>query len=354
MAKQLTYKDSGVDVEEADRFVEAMSSLVRGTYGPSVIDSHGAFVGLYDLDGGEVLFRKRYRHPALVACTDGVGTKLKIAFMMDKHDTVGIDLVAMNVNDLAVCGAEPLFFLDYISTGKVQAEKLVQVIKGITDGCRQAGCSLLGGETAEMPGFYAPGEYDLAGFAVGVVERDRRIDGSRIEAGDKIIGIASSGVHSNGYSLVRKVFFDEAKMTVDQHVDELGTTLGEELLRPTRIYVRAVRAVLNSYRVKNIVKGIVHITGSGFWGNIPRIVSRGYSARIELGSWPVPPIFEIIQRLGNIEQHEMFLTFNMGIGMMMIVAPWYADAIMKRLEHAGERAYLIGRIKRGGKRVELI
>ena len=358
MAKKLTYKDSGVDIDAANRFTSAIGDLVRSTYGPSVIEGHGGFAGIFDLNGGpiggDMIFQQRYKRPALVACTDGVGTKLKVAFLMGKHDTVGIDLVAMSVNDLIVCGAQPLFFLDYIATGNLDAECLVEVVKGIAEGCRQAGCSLLGGETADMPGFYPPGEYDLAGFAVGIVDRDRRIDGSRIRPGDVIVGLASSGIHSNGYSLVRKLFFEQEKMSVDQHVDEIGRPLGEELLEPTRIYCSSVRSLLLSYRRKAVVHGIVHITGGGFWDNIPRVLPKGLTARIRLNSWPVPPIFEVIGRLGRIESHEMFRTFNMGIGLMLIVAPWYAQAIINKLERRGERAFEMGTIKRGSKGVELV
>ena len=351
MGKELTYKDSGVDIDAANEFVGAIGELVRGTYGPSVIESHGGFAGILDLNGGkvggELIFRRNYTNPALVACTDGVGTKLKIAFMMGKHDTVGIDLVAMSVNDLIVCGAEPLFFLDYIATGKLEPKTLVEVVRGITVGCREAGCPLLGGETADMPGFYPAGEYDLAGFAVGIVDRDRRIDGSRILPGDVIIGLPSSGIHSNGYSLVRKLFFEQEKMAADQHIGELGTTLGDELLRPTRIYVQSVRHVLACYRRKAVVHGIVHITGGGFWDNIPRVLPKGLTARIALKSWTVPPIFKLIQKLGGVSRREMFRTFNMGIGMMLVVSPFFADSIVAKLKREGEQPVIIGEIDRG-------
>ena len=357
MPRKLTYKDSGVDIAAADVFIKAITPFVRDTYGPSVMGNIGGFAGLFDLSGGEVggevLFRRKYRRPALVACTDGVGTKLKIAFLMDKHDTVGIDLVAMSVNDLIVCGAEPLFFLDYIVTDKLHPERMTQVVKGIAEGCQQAGCSLLGGETAEHPGCFPDDEYDLAGFAVGLIERDRAINGSRIEPGDQIIGIASSGLHSNGYSLVRKLFFEQEKMAVDTHVDDLGCTLGEELLKPTRIYCGAVRSVLNSYRVKQIVKGVAHITGGGFIENVPRALPANCTARIEKGSWPIPPVFQLIQRLSGTDDNDMFETFNMGIGMMLIVPEYFVDSVMRKLKRKGEQAYHIGRIKRGARKVEL-
>jgi len=358
MARKLTYKDSGVDVQAADGFVKAIAPMVRGTYGPSVLADLGGFAGLFDLSGGqvggEVLFRRRYHCPALVACTDGVGTKLKVAFLMDRHDTVGIDLVAMSVNDLIVCGADPLFFLDYIVTDRLDADRMVQVVKGITEGCRQAGCSLLGGETAEHPGCFPENEYDLAGFAVGLVERNRAIDGSRIETGDRIIGVASSGLHSNGYSLVRKLFLEQEKMTVDTPVDELGCTLGEELLRPTRIYCNAMRSVLNSYRVKHVVKGAVHVTGGGFWENIPRVLPKGITARIERGSWTIPPIFELIQRLGGIDDREMFGTFNMGLGLVLFVPPYYADAVLRRVTAQGHTAWFVGEVREGKRAVTVV
>ena len=276
----------------------------------------------------------------LVSGTDGVGTKLKIAFMMDKHDTVGIDCVAMCVNDVLCQGAKPLFFLDYIATGKVKAEKIADIVKGIAEGCRQSGSALVGGETAEMPDFYGEGEYDMAGFSVGMVDKEKIITGEHVAEGNVIIGIASSGIHSNGYSLVRKVFFDKMNMKVDTYVDELGQTLGEALLTPTKIYAAACNAVLPKYDVK----GIVHITGGGFFENIPRILPEGLAAKIKVGTWKVPPIFPYIKKCGNIDKIEMFSTFNMGVGMMMIASAKDADAAVKDLRAAGETADIIGQI----------
>jgi phosphoribosylformylglycinamidine cyclo-ligase len=302
------------------------------------------------------LFARKCRNPVLVAGCDGVGTKLKVAQMVGKHDTVGIDLVAMCVNDVLVQGAQPLFFLDYLATGKLDRAVSVALIKGIADGCRQASCALLGGETAEMPGFYAPGEYDLAGFAVGMVERARLIDGRRrVRVGDVVLGLASTGLHSNGFSLVRKLFFDKLKMKPEQVVPELGCALAEELLKPTRIYVRSVVAALDHYRVKGVVHGLAHITGGGLEGNVPRVVGRRCVVRIQESSWTRPPIFGLIQRLGSVERDEMFRVFNMGIGMVVIVAPYYADAVARILERHGERATVIGEIAQGnGPKVEIV
>jgi phosphoribosylformylglycinamidine cyclo-ligase len=282
----------------------------------------------------------RYKNPVLVSSTDGVGTKLKIAQMMDKHDTVGIDLVAMSVNDVLVQGAEPLFFLDYIATGRIKQEKMVQIVEGISKGCLDAGCALIGGETAEMPGFYSDGVYDLAGFCVGVVDADKLIEGSEIRVGDRIIGIASSGLHSNGYSLARKVLIEESGLHLDRSLPGLEDSLGMELLKPTKIYVRSV---LNL--IKNLtVKGIVHITGGGFTDNIPRILPFPCQAVVTRGSWEISPIFKIIQEMGRIEDEEMYRVFNMGIGMLIVVPERETPDILERLEKLGERAYLIGSI----------
>jgi phosphoribosylformylglycinamidine cyclo-ligase len=342
----LTYKESGVDIGAGDEFAARIQRLLRQTYGPNVIENPGGFAGLLELRTDNLFSRKAPR-PVLVSSTDGVGTKLKIAFMMDKHDTVGIDLVAMSVNDLICLGAQPLFFLDYMATGKLRRDVLLQVVKGIADGCSQAGCPLLGGETAEMPGFYGPGEYDLAGFAVGLLDRRRWINGTRVVPGDKLIGIASSGIHSNGYSLVRKLFFERAEWAIDRHVDEFGCTLGEELLRPTRIYAVAVRKVLSHYRVKRMVRGIAHITGGGLPGNTPRALPPRCGGRIVRGTWPVPPVFSVIQELGKIDDEEMYRVFNMGIGMVLVVSPFVVDAVLRRLKKAGEAGYLIGEVTEG-------
>jgi len=354
MAKGVTYKDAGVDLEAAEEMTREIARHLRRTFGPQVLENIGGFAGLFSLDKEAALFTRDYRHPVLVASSDGVGTKLKLAFMTGRHRTVGIDAVAMNVNDLLAQGAEPLFFLDYIGTGKLKPGVLAEVVAGIADGCVEARCALLGGETAEMPDFYAKGEYDLAGFVVGVVERDKILDGSRTEAADLVVGIASSGLHSNGFSLVRKIFFKEKKMKPDDFVEELGTTLGEELLRPTRIYARAVRGVLAQYKVKRVVRGIAHITGGGMPGNIPRILPQRLAVEINKGTWPIPPIFGLIQRLGNVDEEEMYRVFNMGIGMVLIVAPYYANGVVRKLKRLREKAFVIGRVRRGKKEVKII
>ncbi len=346
MADGLTYKQAGVDIAAAGEFTGAIRSLMRHTYGPRVMELPNGFAGLCALSPVGMLTHK-YRSPVLAACTDGVGTKLKIAFMMDQHDTVGIDLVAMSINDLITVGAEPLLFLDYIATGKLKSKTLTQIVAGISNGCVQANCALLGGETAEMPDFYNAGEYDLAGFTTGVVEQRRIIDGTRIIPGDVLIGLCSSGLHSNGYSLVRKVFFSKAKMKVSDHVEEFGCTLGEELLRPTRIYAAAVRAVLSHYRVKHIVHGIAHITGGGLAENIERLLPGRCQARVRKGSWPVPPVFDMIKKLGKVAGEEMRKVFNMGIGMVLIVNPFNVKPILRILKRHREKAHIIGSIRQG-------
>ncbi|MFN3479213.1 MAG: phosphoribosylformylglycinamidine cyclo-ligase [Thermodesulfovibrionales bacterium] len=342
MMKGLTYKEAGVSIDEGERFVNLISPLVRKTFRKEVITDIGSFGALFKLD------ITKYREPVLVSGTDGVGTKLKIAFMADRHETVGIDLVAMSVNDVLTSGAEPLFFLDYFATGRLVPEKAVKVIEGIVEGCKEAGCSLIGGETAEMPGFYSDEEYDLAGFAVGIVEKKDIIDGSSIESGDVIIGIASNGLHSNGYSLVRKVFFDLKKMALSDYIPAINKTLGEELLRPTRIYVKAV----NTLKENNIpVKGLAHITGGGINGNLPRILPEGLAAVIINGSWPVQPIFSLIEEMGKVPIEDMRRTFNMGIGYIAIVSGQYADKAISSLKEEGYDSYIIGRIEKGKREV---
>jgi phosphoribosylformylglycinamidine cyclo-ligase len=341
MNKTLTYKGAGVDIDEGERFVRLLSPLVKKTFRPEVITDIGSFSALFNLD------LRRHKKPVLVSGTDGVGTKLKIAFMMDRHDTVGIDLVAMCVNDILTSGAEPLFFLDYLATGKLKAQKALDVVRGIAKGCREAGCSLVGGETAEMPGFYADGEYDLSGFAVGVVDKKEIIDGSRIRAGDAIVGLASNGLHSNGYSLVRKLFFEQEGMDVNSYVGELGAKLGDELLRPTRIYVRAFTLL----RDKLKIKGMAHITGGGLPGNLPRILPEGVYARIRNGSWPVPKIFSLIERMGKVPGDDMKKTFNLGIGFVMVVGRRAAPDAINLLRKSGYPAYFIGNTEKGGKGV---
>jgi len=353
MAKKKAYEEAGVSIEKGDAFVEDIQRHLRRTFGPRVVEMPKGFAGLFRLDHDRKLFARNYRDPVLVACTDGVGTKLKVAFRMKKHDTVGIDLVAMSVNDLIVQGAEPLFFLDYLVTGKLEPEIMVQVVKGIADGCAQAECALLGGETAEHPGDYPDGEYDLAGFCVGVVERNRIASIRGTEVGDVVVGLASSGLHSNGYSLVRKVFFETAGMDVNDHVNELGGTLGRELLKPTRIYVRPVLSALGYYRVKDVIHGVAHITGGGLVGNIPRVLGDGQAVRIRKGSWPVPPIFPLVQKLGKVDEEEMVEVFNMGIGMVLIVSPYYAGAVMRRIRRFGVEPYVIGEVVRGKRDVTL-
>lgn len=339
MSNELTYKKAGVDISEGERFVSLISPMIKETFRPGVMTEIGSFSALFKLDV------TKYREPVLVSGTDGVGTKLKIAFLMDRHDTVGIDLVAMCVNDILTSGAEPLFFLDYFATGKLKPEKASEVIKGIINGCKEAGCSLIGGETAEMPGFYSENEYDLSGFAVGVVDKERIINGSKIKEGDLIIGIASNGLHSNGYSLVRKLFFDLKKMNVDTYIPDLGTTLGEELLKPTRIYVKAFMVL----RDKLEIKGMAHITGGGIPGNLPRILPEGIYADIKIGSWPVPKIFELIEKIGNIPGDEMKKTFNMGIGYIMVVSEGMAEEAVSLLNKSGYAAFIIGNIEKGNR-----
>lgn len=332
----IDYKSAGVDVERGYEAVRLMKQYVKTTYNDSVLGDLGSFGGFYALDDKE-------DGDCLVAGTDGVGTKLKYAFVLDKHDTVGIDAVAMCVNDIVCQGAKPLLFLDYIALSHLDPVKVSQIVKGVADGCRQAGCALIGGETAEMPGMYAEDEYDLAGFAVGVAERSAIVDGSGITEGDVLIGLPSSGVHSNGFSLVRKALFEQAGYTVDTTLDELdGKTLGEVLLEPTRIYVKALKPLFQS----GVVKGVAHITGGGFIENIPRMIPDGLATRIELGSWPVPPIFDVIERAGNVEHTEMFNIFNMGVGMVLAVAADRADEAMALLADHDEPAYRIGAVVR--------
>ncbi|MCG3177852.1 MAG: Phosphoribosylformylglycinamidine cyclo-ligase [Phycisphaerae bacterium] len=340
----ITYKDSGVDIDAGDEMVERIRNSVRRTYSTRVMGPHDAFAGMFRLDYNEKLFKRNYTDPVLVGCTDGVGSKLKVAFMVGDVTTVGIDLVAMNVNDLIVCGAEPLFFLDYLGVGKLEPGRMADIVAGVAEGCVRGDCALLGGETAEMPDFYKPDEFDMAGFAVGVAEMGRVIDGKQIEPGDVVLGLASDGVHSNGYALVRRIVFDRANLKVTDHVEELGETVGAALLRPTRIYVKPVVRVLRKYRVKRPVRGMAHITGGGLEGNVPRCLPAGTGVEIKKGSWPIPPVFDWLARLGPVEEAEMYRVFNMGIGYVMIVRPTFADSIAAQLERDGERVYRIGRV----------
>lgn len=346
MAKA-TYKDAGVDLEVYRQAMSRLPRLLARTHTPRVIPLDGGFAGLFQLDFPNRLFARRYKTPVLVSCTDGVGTKLKVAVETGKHDTVGIDLVAMSVNDALCCGAEPLFFLDYVAMPKDDPELLEQLVEGIAAGCIEADSALLGGETAILPDLYAPGDYDLVGFCVGVVEKSRLIDGRAIQPDDLAIGVASTGLHSNGYSLARKIAFDIAGHKVSDHVEELGQTVGEALLTPTRIYVRPVRKVLSYYRVKNVVGGIAHVTGGGLFENLERILPEGVQVVIERGSWPVPPVFSWLQRLGEVDQEEMEQVFNMGVGLVLIVSPYYAESIRRMLKRDGLQSWLIGRVRKG-------
>lgn len=339
MQKKITYKDAGVDIDSANLFIDKIKPLIKSTFRKEVKGSIGDFAGLFNLDTA------RYRSPLLVSSTDGVGTKLKVAQMMNKHDTIGIDLVAMSVNDIVVKGAEPLFFLDYLAAGRLKMETNIAIVEGIARGCTEAGCALIGGETAEMPGMYRDGEYDLAGFCVGIVEEDRLIDGSVISVGDRIIGLASSGLHSNGFSLVRKILFDKAKFKLSDTVGNLDHSIGLELLRPTKIYVKSLLNLTKTFTIK----GAVHITGGGFLDNIPRALPNPCRAVITRGTWTIPPVFNILQKMGNVDDDEMYRVFNMGIGMMIIVSDKDASDILDRLSGLGEQAYLIGTVEKKSK-----
>lgn len=352
--KNISYKTSGVDIDKKANLVKNIYDQAKNTFSTRVIENPNGFAGLFSLNSNSSDLTKKYKDPVLVASTDGVGTKLKIAFMMNKHDTIGIDLVAMCVNDTLVTGAEVLFFLDYLASSHIMPDVAQEIIKGITVGCCEADCALLGGETPELPGFYNKDEYDLAGFSVGAVERDRIIRGTNIKPGDLVIGLKSSGLHSNGYSLVRQVFFDKAEMTVDQYIDELGTTLGEELLKPTKIYVKPVINLLNKYKTKKVVKGIAHITGGGLVDNIPRILPQGCSVTLNKKSWPIPAIFKLIKKTGSIKEKEMFHVFNMGIGLVLIVPSTNYSSVIKTLEIYGEEALVIGSVVPGNGQVKII
>lgn len=338
----IDYKSAGVDVEAGYESVRLIKDDVRRTFRPEVLTDIGGFGGLFALN------KEKYEDPVLVSGTDGVGTKLKIAFLMDKHDTVGIDAVAMCVNDIVCGGAEPLFFLDYIALGKNRPEKVAQIVKGVADGCVMSGCALVGGETAEMPGFYPENEYDIAGFAVGIVDRKKIIDGKSIREGDALIGLPSSGLHSNGFSLVRKLL-NLTQDKLNKRVEQLGTTLGEELIKPTRIYVKTILQLKEQFAIK----GISHITGGGFIENIPRMIPEGFRVKIHRGTWPVLPIFKLLQEMGSITDESIYNTFNMGIGMVLAVENDIAVDVLKYLESLGEKAYIIGEIVKGEAGVEL-
>ena len=340
----MDYKNAGVDIEAGYRSVELMKKHVKETMRPEVLGGLGGFSGAFSMDAF-----KNMEHPTLVSGTDGVGTKLKLAFLLDKHDTIGIDCVAMCVNDIACAGGEPLFFLDYIACGKNYPEKIATIVSGVAEGCKQAGCALIGGETAEMPGFYPIDEYDLAGFAVGVVDQKDIISGANLKDGDVLVGIASSGVHSNGYSLVRKVFSMNAEV-LNTYFDSLGETLGEALIRPTKIYVKALKSVKDAGVT---IKACSHITGGGFYENVPRMLSENTHAVIEKNSYPVPPIFKMLAKEGDIEEKMMYNTFNMGIGMVVAVDAADVDKTVEAIKAAGENAYVIGKITEGEKGVTL-
>jgi phosphoribosylformylglycinamidine cyclo-ligase len=358
----LTYAASGVDIEAGDRAVDLIDSMMRRTHGPRVIGKHGAFAGMFRLDYNEHLFKRNFREPVLVACTDGVGTKVKLAAQLGIYNTVGIDCVAMNVNDMIVQGAEPLFFLDYLGLNKVVPHETAKMVEGVARGCQLAGCALLGGETAEMPDVYAPRDFDMAGFAVGVVELERAIDPSRVEKGDVIIGLASSGTHSNGYSLIRNIV-KHANLDLGRTYPELegfqssitpdqpNPTLGHILLEPTRIYAKSIVRLLRTYTVKKIVSGMAHITGGGIVGNIPRAFEDDLDARVNLKSWTIPPIFEFLAKHGNVERSEMWNVFNMGVGYVVIVRPSFAESIVKRLTRLGEKPWIMGEMVAGSGQV---
>jgi phosphoribosylformylglycinamidine cyclo-ligase len=342
--KKILYKDAGVDIEKGNAFIQAIKPLVESTFRPEVLTKIGGFAGCVSLS------LERYKKPILVSSTDGVGTKLKIAFLMDCHDTVGIDLVAMCVNDIIVSGARPIFLLDYLATSQLDPEKAIKIVSGIVKGCVEAECSLIGGETAEMPGFYKEGEYDLAGFAVGIVEDAQLIDGSSVTVGDRLIGLSSSGLHSNGYSLVRKLLLEHHKMDLRKRVEEIGKALGDELLQPTKIYVKTILNLVRDFTVG----GIAHITGGGIKGNLPRVIPRGCKAVIHRGTWEIPPIFTFLKEKGDIPEEEMFQTFNNGIGMVLIVKTKETEEILARLHSMGERAFVIGEIVKAEKEQESI
>ncbi|HEY8420710.1 MAG TPA: phosphoribosylformylglycinamidine cyclo-ligase [Thermoclostridium sp.] len=336
------YKEAGVDVHAGYKAVELMKRHVARTMRAEVLTDIGGFGGLFSLENINI------KKPVLVSGTDGVGTKLKLAFALDKHDTVGIDCVAMCVNDVVCSGAAPLFFLDYIATGKLNPYKVESIVKGISEGCLMAGCALIGGETAEMPGFYPENEYDLAGFCVGIADKDKIIDGKSIKSGDKLIGIASSGVHSNGFSLVRKLFSDN-KQALDEYYEELNAPIGEVLLTPTKIYVKAILKLIENFDIK----GIAHITGGGFIENIPRMIPEGLKAVIHKGTWPVLPIFKLISEKGNVSEMDMYNTFNMGIGMVLAVDAGVSEKVIGCINELGEKAYIIGEIAEGEGRIEI-
>ena len=351
MAK-LTYKDAGVDLDVYQESMARLPRLLRRTYSPRVVGRDGDFAGRFQLDFASPLFNRHYKNPVLVSSTDGVGTKLKVAQLVGVHNTVGIDLVAMSVNDAICMGAEPLFFLDYIAMSHDDSDLLEQLVKGISDGCVESDMALLGGETAIMPDLYAAGDYDLAGFCVGVVEKDEVIDGTAIAADDVVLGVASNGLHSNGYSLARKIVFEAAGLGVDDRVDELDATVGELLLEPTRIYAKAVRAVLDHYKVKHVVHGIAHITGGGLFENLERVLPDNASVTIRRDAWDVPGVFGWLASLGEVDDEEMFRVFNMGIGLVFVVSPFYADSVREQITKLGLPCWNLGTVAQGDRGVK--
>lgn len=340
MEKKLTYRDAGVDIDAGNLSVKLIKDSVKATYRPEVLGDLGGFGGLFAMS-------TKYKEPVLVSGTDGVGTKLRLAFILDKHDTIGQDAVAMCVNDILVQGAEPLFFLDYLAVGKLEPEQVADVVKGVANACKESGCALIGGETAEMAGFYAEGEYDIAGFAVGAVEKSKIITSEKVKAGDVILGLPSSGVHSNGYSLVRKIVFDVKGFKGDEYIDELGKTIGEELLTPTRLYPKSCLPLIEKFDIH----GMVHVTGGGYYENIPRALPEDMGAEIDATSWPVPPIFNLLEEWGNVDWHEMYRTFNMGIGMIIIASADEAEKIKADLQARNEAVYEIGKVTQGSHEV---
>lgn len=348
MSSPIDYKAAGLDLDVYNDTIDRIGKLVKKTHNKGVIDKFGGFASLFALDVDRWLFSGGYRKPVLVTCTDGVGTKLKVATLCNKFDTVGIDLVAMSVNDCICCGAQPLVFLDYLAMPKDDPDLAEQLVTGMVAGCEDSGCALVGGETAILPDTYAPGDFDLAGFVVGVVEREEAIDGSHVQIGDAILGISSTGLHSNGYSLARKIIFDHAKLGIKDHIPELNKTVGEELLTPTRIYAKAVKSVLTNYPTKKkVIRAFAHITGGGIVENLPRVLPENKRAFILRDSWPMPPIFPWLQKLGSVKQDEMDRVFNCGIGFVMVVAKDYAADIQKRLTEEGYPTFDLGEIREG-------
>ncbi len=353
-ARPLTYRDAGVDLDQYAEAMQRIQRLVRSTHTSRVLPLGSLFAGAFKLFEERPLLARRYTRPVLLAATDGVGTKLKVAVMTGRHDTVGIDLVAMSVNDCLALGGEPLFFLDYVAMDRDDPERLEQIVRGVAAGCRLAGCALLGGETAILPDVYGPGEYDLAGFCVAVAEERKIVSGETIRPGDLLIGLASSGLHSNGYSLVRRIVFDRAGLKPDSVVSDLARTVADVLLEPTRIYTSPITDVLAHYRVKRVVRGMAHITGGGIAENLKRVLPPTVDALVRVGTWPVPTVFQWLARLGPVEDAEMYRVFNMGLGMILVVSPFYADSIANRIRSHGVDCWIVGEVAQGSGTVRLV